>query len=100
MLDQPGPAGRAEWRVTTERVDADAVPALDPVVERHYSAAVDLGEPFTVAQLVARANGLPAGTPPTETQERGTRRSIDKLVEQGRLVLANSRRPQRWGLPE
>jgi hypothetical protein len=100
ILDKPGPTGCADWVVTTARIVADPVPSLDPVHERHYAAAEAIGAAFTVAELATKANGLPKGTPPTETQKKTARRAVVALVDSGRLEPVAGSKPQAWVVPE
>lgn len=100
ILDPPDPStGVAPWRVTTERT-APSVVAVDPVVERHYRAGVAIGGEFNTAQLAAKANGLPDGTPHTEAQKKAAQRAAQSLVEQGRFELAATRPMLRWRVSE
>jgi hypothetical protein len=100
MLDAPDPdTGVAAWRVTTERTTAPAT-TIDPVVERHYQAAVAIGGTFNTTQLAARANGLPEGTPHTEAQKKAAQRAAGKLVEQGRFELVAEKPQLRWAVSE
>ncbi|MBV8178805.1 MAG: hypothetical protein JO045_08335 [Mycobacterium sp.] len=98
-LDPPDTdTGTAAWRVTADRTEPAA--AIDPVVERHYTAAAKLAAGTvtgaTVAAVSAAANGLPAGTPPTRPQKETARRSLQSLARVGRLVLVADSQPQRW----
>ena len=67
--------GPAAWRVTADRTEPAA--AIDPVVERHYSAAAKLAAGTvtgaTVAAVSAAANGLPAGATQPSGKTSGTR---------------------------
>ncbi|OBH20822.1 bifunctional DNA primase/polymerase [Mycolicibacter sinensis] len=102
-LDPPDPdTGVAAWRVTTD-TPASSTTTLDPVVERHYDAAVKLAGTTTgatVAEVAAIANGLPPGTPATRSQKETARRALDKLQFEHRLVLVDGASPKRWELPE
>ncbi|MGV0778907.1 hypothetical protein [Mycolicibacterium elephantis] len=96
-LEPPGPTGRADWRVLPDRVEVDAAPTLDPVIERHHVAALDFdGAAFSVYELAVRAHGLPDATPPSRAQKKVTARAIDKLVAEGRISLIEGAKPRRW----
>lgn len=99
-LDPPDTdTGRAAWRVSTDRTEPAA--AIDPVVERHYDAAAELGPAAaTVAAIAAAANGLPPGTPPTESQKKAVRRAMEALVRSGRAELVAGASPQRWDVTQ
>lgn len=97
ILDAPDPdTGIAPWRVTPERTESPTE-TIDPVVERHYVAAATLRDvPVTVSAVAAAANGLPTGTPPTRSQKETARRSLTKLVEQGRMQGVEGAAPAQW----
>ncbi len=103
ILDPPDPeTGAAEWRVTADRAEPPAA-SIDPVVERHYEAARQLGADgrgATAREIATKANGLPSGTPPTESQKKAAQRAIDKLVQERRLALIEGVSPKRWGITD
>lgn len=102
-LDPPDPeTGVAEWRVTADRSETTSF-AIDPVVERHYEAAAQLGARgggATAREIATKANGLPSGTPPTESQKKAAQRAIDKLVQERRLTLIAGASPKRWSVTD
>ncbi|WP_077097828.1 AAA family ATPase [Mycobacterium terramassiliense] len=100
VLDPPDPeTGVAAWRVTAARAELPAE-TIDPVVERHYEAvqrlSADNGGAVSARDVAIAANGLPPGTPPTDTQDKTARRAIARLEHEGRLTRVPGASPKRW----
>ncbi|MGV0732038.1 hypothetical protein [Mycolicibacter sinensis] len=102
-LGEPDDDGTTDWRISTDPPAAATATSIDPVVERHYTAAAALAGTTTgatVAAVATNANGLPPGTPPTRSEKETARRALEKLQFAHRLVLVDGASPKQWELPE
>jgi hypothetical protein len=95
-LDPPDPAtGLTAWRVTADRVEPAFT--LDPFVERHCDAAVEMGPgaTFGASDLARLANRLPSDVPVTDTQRITASRAAESLTKAGRFEHVGVK-PNRW----